>query len=138
MESASRSASLSQPALGGAWPSGTFDPTSPHPVVAVLEEAQRRTGATTALAYRLDPESDGVVLVASAGRSGASSPPWFPSGVGLVGLCQTTGVVVRCDDMLADPRVAYPSLAWLVGRSTMFVPFLIDGQFVGVLFLGHV
>src|SRR5437762_4718080 len=103
MESAGTSAPLSQASLPGPWPDAEVDAVSPRPLVDLLGDGLLLVGATSAGVYRIDRGSQGLVLVASAGPQRGLHPTWFPSGVGLIGLAEESGAVVRCDDADVDP-----------------------------------
>jgi signal transduction histidine kinase len=137
MESASAPASLTRPVVAVPWSTSDVEPDSSQLVVVILQEALSRTGATSAAVYRGDDASQGWVLAASIGPSSSLPPTWFPFGMGLMQACEDARDVVRCDDALTDPRIAYPSLARHVGRAILGAPVACDGRVIGLLFVNH-
>src|SRR5262249_7352789 len=137
MESASAPASLTRPVVAVPWSTSDVEADSSQLVVVILQEAVRRTGATSAAVYRGDDASQGWVLAASIGRGSSQPPTWFPFGVGLLQACEDARDVVRCDDALTDPRIVYPSLARNVGRAILGAPIALDGRVIGLLFVNH-
>jgi transcriptional regulator with GAF, ATPase, and Fis domain len=117
-----------------------FRPITPSPkeavdhepeLQAILEEAMEGTGATGAAIALSAPE--GVYCRASIGVPAPEAGTRLRAGIGLTGLCLSTGEILLCNDTNTDRR-ANSKLCKETGiRSALVLPIKQHAKVVGVL-----
>ena len=96
----------------------------------LAEEIMQLAGAVgAAIALK---NSDQIVCRASAGLAPGVGAVLQP-GQGLSGECVLTGELVRCEDTDVDARVNPQICRDLGFRSALIVPFMLDGQSIGLV-----
>jgi PAS domain S-box-containing protein len=109
----------------------------------IAESVLSLLGVLSSAVYRIDPESGGLVTVATAQRPGSTFrwAPVLPRGTGVAGLAVAGRAPVTTPDALADPRLSFSpeTRASLEGsdyRAVLAVPFLVHDRAIGALGVG--
>jgi PAS domain S-box-containing protein len=100
-------------------------------------------GGTTAIVYRLDPDSGDLVSIAVAGDPGPGFGTRFriSAGVGAAGLAVREQTLVTTPDLTLDPRIRLTEtvrrqLAVAPHRAVLAVPLVVHDEVIGALLVG--
>jgi GAF domain-containing protein len=109
----------------------------------IVDSIRTLLSVSTSVLYRLDPETEDLVTLASSGEIGVASDRGLilSSGAGAAGLAVRERRAVVSADLLADPRILVTpelrSRAEAAGfRAVLSVPLLVQGRVLGALGVG--